>query len=92
MAISFEVIYHSKVVQDDIPRLSAIWRGKVRDAIEEKLTTSPDFFGKPLRRSLKGYRKLRVGDYRVVFRIQGTNVLVLAILHRSVVYEEVEQR
>ncbi|MEK9160756.1 MAG: type II toxin-antitoxin system RelE/ParE family toxin [Patescibacteria group bacterium] len=92
MAISFEIVYHQKVVKDDIPRLAKSWRERIRDAIEEKLTTSPDFFGKPLRRSLKGYRKLRVGDYRVVFRIQGSKVLILAILHRSVVYQQAEGR
>lgn len=92
MAVAFEVVYHPAVVKDDIPALSKTWKDKIRDAIEEKLTTSPDFFGKPLRRSLKGYRKLRVGDYRVVFRIQGMKVLVVAILHRSVVYDEVQKR
>ena len=92
MAVSFEIAYSKAVVQDDIPRITSAWRDKVRDAIEEKLTTSPDFFGKPLRRSLKGYRKLRVGDYRIVFRIQGAKVLILAILHRSVVYKESERR
>ncbi len=92
MALAFEIIYHETVVAVDIPHLAKEWRGKIRNAIEEKLTTSPDFFGKPLRRSLKGYRKLRVGDYRVIFRIQGTKVFVFAILHRSVVYRELEKR
>ena len=92
MALDFEIVYHTIVVNDDIPRLAPAWRDRVRDSIEEKLRTNPDFFGKPLRRSLKGYRKLRVGDYRVVFRIQGKKIVILAILHRSVVYKEVEKR
>jgi mRNA interferase RelE/StbE len=92
MALSFKIEYHEQVVTDDIPKIAAAWQRKVRDAIEEKLGRSPDFFGKPLRRSLKGYRKLRVGDYRVVFRIQGSYVRIMAILHRSVVYLEVEKR
>jgi mRNA interferase RelE/StbE len=41
---------------------------------------------------LKGHRKLRVGDYRVIFRIEGTVVLVLAILHRSVIYQRARTR
>ena len=92
MAVTFEVVYHKAVVKDDIPRLSQPWKEKIQNSIEEKLTSNPDFFGKPLRRSLKGYRKLRVGDYRVVFRIQGARVLVLAILHRSIVYQEAALR
>jgi len=92
MALEFEVVYHKKVVEEDIPRLVPVWKAKVQAAIEEKLSTYPDLYGKPLRRSLKGYRKLRVGDYRVVFRIAGAKVLILAILHRSVVYREMEKR
>ncbi|PIQ66675.1 MAG: addiction module antitoxin RelB [Candidatus Zambryskibacteria bacterium CG11_big_fil_rev_8_21_14_0_20_42_18] len=92
MALSFEILYHSKVVTDDIVSLPKLWRNKIRLAIKEKLTTAPDFYGRPLRRSLKGYRKLRVGDYRVVFRINKNKVYVLAIMHRSVVYKKVPKR
>lgn len=92
MAITFTLQYHDAVIRDDIPRLAKTWRARVQSAIEEKLTTHPDVYGKPLRRSLKGYRKLRVGDYRVVFRISGVHVKIFAIEHRSVVYEVVEAR
>ncbi len=92
MALNFEILYHSKVVNDDISDLPKLWRDKIRSAIEEKLITAPDFYGKPLRRSLKGYRKLRVGDYRVVFRINKNKVYILAIMHRSVVYKKITKR
>ena len=42
----------------------------------------------PLKGSLKGYWKLRIGDYRVVFRIAASEVSILTILQRKVVYEE----
>ena len=92
MALNFEISYHTKVVKEDILSLSLVWRDKIKFAIEEKLTIAPDFFGKPLRRSLKGYRKLRVGDYRVVFRIDKNRVYVLAIMHRSIIYKKVTKR
>ena len=92
MALNFEVFYHTKVIKEDIRNLPPVWRDKVRFMIEEKLTVAPDFYGKPLRRSLKGYRKLRVGDYRVVFRINGNKVYILAIMHRSVVYKKITKR
>ena len=88
----FRVFYHHLVVRDDIPRLSAVWKKNVRQAIETKLTTNPEVYGKPLRRSLKNYRKLRVGDYRIIFRIEGANIRILVIQHRSEVYSEVEKR
>lgn len=90
--MSYRIAYHPFVVRDDIPVLDAVWRDRIRAAIERKLTAAPDVFGIPLRRSLKGHRKLRVGDYRVVFRIERKTVLVLAILHRSVVYRYVIRR
>ena len=92
MALDFQIFYHNKVVKEDIAVLSPIWRNKIRFAIEEKLTVAPDFYGKPLRRSLKGYRKLCVGDYRIVFRIQRNKLYILAIMHRSVVYEKITKR
>jgi mRNA interferase RelE/StbE len=88
----FEIFYHPDVVRKDIPQLSPDWRAAVRAAIEEKLTERPEIFGKPLRQSLRGYRKLRVGDYRVVFRIGGQRVFILAILHRSIVYARAQKR
>lgn len=88
----YEILYHEEVVKKDIPKLSADWREKVRVAIETKLTTRPEVYGKPLRRSLKHYHKLRVGDYRVVFRIEGLQVKVFVIQHRSKVYSNVGKR
>ena len=92
MAIRFTVVYQLAVTQEDIPRVAEVWREKIKSAIIEKLTTHPDMYGKPLRRSLRGYRKLRVGDYRVVFRIDMAFVKIFAIAHRSVVYKVMEQR
>jgi mRNA interferase RelE/StbE len=88
----YEVLYHPAVVREDIPSLDAAAKRRIKKAIEQKLTTDPEAFGKPLRRSLKGYRKLRVGDYRVVFRVTGSTVYILAILHRAVVYNAAEKR
>ena len=90
--MSFDIRYHELVIKEDIPRLSSGWREKIKRAIEEKLNTHPELYGKPLRQSLKGYRKLRVGDYRVIFRIEGNTVKIFIIQHRSVVYQMIQQR
>ncbi len=55
----FEIQYHAKI-PDDISRLSVSARRDIQRAIEEKLTTAPEFFGKPLQFSLKGLRRMRV--------------------------------
>jgi len=76
------------VVREDIPRLSKDARKRVRKAIEQKLSTHPVEFGKPLRYSLKGAMRLRVQDWRVIYRIESHNVvLILKIGHRKEVYE-----
>jgi len=90
--MSFTLQYHQHVMQKDIPALPKKERGRIRQAIQEKLTMHPEVFGKPLRRSLKGYRSLRVGDYRIVFRIEQHAVKIFVIGHRSVVYGDYKNR
>lgn len=87
----YSLRYH-RLVPDDLTRLDTVWRDEVSAAIENKLLTQPEFFGKPLRQSLKGCRTLRVGDYRVVFRIEQKVLTILAIIHRSTKYKGVEKR
>lgn len=48
--------------------------------------TRPEVYGRPLRRSLKGYRKLRVGEYRIILKIKDNKVKIFVIQHRSTVY------
>ena len=90
--MNFEVIYHPLVVRNDIPRLSTAWKTKIQKAIEGRLTNHPETYGKPLRRSLKGYRKLRVGYYRIIFLLEKNTVKILTIQHRSVVYDKINKR
>lgn len=87
----FEITYHRKV-SDDLSIISSFHQHAIKKAIEEKLTSSPEFFGKPLRSSLKGLRSLRVGDYRAVFQLKQKGVFVILIGHRSVVYKLVGRR
>lgn len=87
MVEEFNIQYHPAVIKHDIPKLSTAVQRNIKSAIETKLTSFPENYGKPLRRSLKGYRKLRVGDYRVIFRIEGRTIKIFVIQHRSVVYQ-----
>ncbi|HLD75178.1 MAG TPA: type II toxin-antitoxin system RelE/ParE family toxin [Bdellovibrionota bacterium] len=83
----FEILYHPLVIKNDIPSLPKVVRKKIFKAIENRLLTDPIKYGKPLRYSLKGHRRIRVGDYRVVYRIiPPRQVLILVICHRKDVY------
>lgn len=88
----FEVFYHEEVLGVDLPCIDKNWQSKIKQSIEAKLTTGPELYGKPLRRGLKNYRKLRVGDYRIIFRIDGRQVKIFVIQHRSRVYGKVSRR
>lgn len=48
---------------------------------------APEEYGEPLRKTLKGYWKLRVGDYRVVFRVEGDEITVFGIRHTDDIYK-----
>lgn len=73
-------------MESDIPKLDNKNRELIKNAIKNKLKKYPEIFGKPLRRSLGGTRKLRVGDYRVVFEILKNKVIIWAIGHRRNIY------
>jgi addiction module RelE/StbE family toxin len=88
LGVSYRIEYLESVVQEDIPRLSKDVRNRIRRAIEQKLASHPIEFGKPLRYSLKGARRLRVEDWRVVYTIEPADVvLIVKIGHRKEVYE-----
>lgn len=86
----YTIEYLQDVVEEDIPALPKSIRETIKRAIEERLRVDPIGFGKPLRYSLKGHRRLRVSDYRIVYRIHPTfhKVVIVAIKHRKEVYEE----
>jgi mRNA interferase RelE/StbE len=90
----YKVVYHPVVISFDIPKLDSKVQQRIKKAIEQKLETSPQTFGLYLRNNLKGYMKLRVGDYRIIFRIEDKTkrVLVFIISHRSNAYKIILKR
>lgn len=87
----YTITYHHQI-PDGVAKLSASAKKAIRKAIEDKLTTEPEFFGKPLQFSLKGLRSMRVGDYRVVFLLTKREVFIVLIEHRSTVYGSILKR
>lgn len=85
----YTIEYLETVTKEDIPKLPSTIKKVIKKAIEERLFVDPIGFGKPLRYNLKGHRRLRVGDYRIVYRIEVKTsvVLIVAIKHRKDIYE-----
>lgn len=43
---------------------------------------------KPLRNEWKGHYRIRIGDWRVIFKVVRPNVIVVRVANRRDVYEE----
>ena len=88
----FAIIYHPDVRNIDLPKINKNVRLRIKRAIEERLMTEPTKYGKPLRKSLRGYWKLRVGDYRIVYKIKNEDVFIFGIIHRKKIYRDIDNR
>jgi len=89
---NYKLLYHPAVAKKDLPAINHNLYQRIKKAIKERLSTSPEKYGEPLRKSLKGYWKLRVGDYRIIYKVVGSEVWILLIGHRSEVYRKAERR
>lgn len=85
----YTVRYEQRVVKNDIPHLPKSARILIQRAIESRLAAAPLDYGKPLRRNLKNHRRLRVADYRVIYRVdeEARTVYVVAIGNRKDIYD-----
>lgn len=88
----FSLHYHPDVRAEDLPVIDRKTKERIRKAIEERLRSAPHDYGEPLRKTLKGYWKLRVGDYRVVFQVIKSEIWILGIRHRKSVYMDISTR
>jgi len=86
----FDIEYLDTVMEEDIPVLPKTMRSRIKSAIETRLAVDPVGLGKPLRYSFIGHRRIRVGDYRIVYRIdmQKHIVIIVLIKHRKDVYDD----
>ncbi|MFH2202736.1 MAG: type II toxin-antitoxin system RelE/ParE family toxin [Elusimicrobiota bacterium] len=86
------VIFFRPEVEGDIRGLGRGAQQKILRAIKQRLTQSPEKYGKPLGGSLRGLRRIRTGHYRIAYQVQKRKVLVWAVLHRRTIYAEMEKR
>jgi mRNA interferase RelE/StbE len=82
--LAYNIVYKKSVARDlkDLPKAEA---ARILDRIGRELSRKPE--ASPiLKGHFVGLRKLRVGDYRVIYAIIGGDVLILRIGHRREVY------
>ena len=88
----YRIIYHPDVAAADLRVIPANIKSRIRKAIETRILIDPILVGTPLRYSLKGHRKVRVGDWRIIYRLEGKTIIVLKIGNRKDVYYTVLKR
>ncbi|WP_341813473.1 type II toxin-antitoxin system RelE/ParE family toxin [Wolbachia endosymbiont (group B) of Germaria angustata] len=88
--MEYTIIFLDSVLEKDLPSLPKKVRSRAVDAINERLTVDPVNLGEPLYHSFKGFRRLRVGDYRIMYCADTTKyeVTIVTIGHRDTIYEK----
>lgn len=81
--VAYHIRFSDRAQFEDLPKIDTSVRVSIAVAIEQKLGTAPETFGKPLRHTLRQLRTLRVGDWRVVFTVTDVTVHILTIRHRK---------
>ncbi|MFJ3259638.1 type II toxin-antitoxin system RelE/ParE family toxin [Pseudomonas sp. NPDC086581] len=94
--MSWEVSYHP-LVMNDLDQLGSAEARRILRVIKERIEEGePDKIGKPLRGSLAGCRRIRVGNTRIVYRVDRGKLVVLVITvgarRDDEVYEAAEGR
>ena len=89
--MAWTIEYDEEAVRD-LKKLDRQIQREILDFMDKRIAKAEDprSFGKPLRHSKFGLWRYRLRDYRIICQLQQAKlvVLVVAIGHRSTVYEE----
>lgn len=84
----YKVVYLDQV-EDDLKKLDKSTAKKILNRIETYLASDPKELGKPLKGDFEGYWRYRWGDYRVIYKIAESEILILILRigHRKEIYQ-----
>ncbi|MFA5948123.1 MAG: type II toxin-antitoxin system RelE/ParE family toxin [Candidatus Gracilibacteria bacterium] len=92
----YKIIYHHLVIEEDLKKISISDKRKIFYAIFKKLSKDPIAYGKPLSGNLKGYFRLRIDEYRVIYRIEketiNVKIIKIGLRKDSIVYTQAMKR
>lgn len=80
-------IKHKKSIARDLGRLDKKEARRILDKIEKDLSERAESYP-VLKGEFAGLRKMRIGDYRIIFTIMDNDIIVLRIGHRREVYKK----
>ena len=75
----WQIKIHRLVVEEDFKDIPSSQQKHLLQVIKKKLSLNPESYGRPLSGEFAGYWRLRVEDYRVVYRILKDEVVVFVV-------------
>ena len=84
--MNYHLVYTQRSVKD-IRKLTPDIRRRIGKALK-RFEGDPLKFAEKLSDSRLGHYRFRVGDYRVIFDIEGDDIVVLRIGHRRDIYRK----
>jgi mRNA interferase RelE/StbE len=87
--LAYDVIWHEDSVED-LKKLDSKAAKKIIGKVKNYLTQDPIKLGARLKGSLKGFRRYRIGEYRVIYAIDhaGKKIIILNVNHRKQIYKK----
>ena len=87
MPLIYKIFFDDKVIKD-LKKIDKTWQVKIIQKAVTVLTENP-YSGKKLVGNLSDYHKLRVGNYRIIYKIidSKVSVEVIKIKHRKDIYK-----
>ena len=88
----WKIKIHPLVIKEDFKKINKHDQSIIIKTIYKKLSVAPEEYGSPLRGQLKGYWKLKISHYRIIYRIEKKMIKVFVlkagIRRDETVYEE----
>ena len=82
--MKYRLVYTERAVRD-ISKLDSLTKERIRKALEKYSETPLDYALKMADPALGNYR-FRIGEYRIIFDIEGNDIVVLRAGHRKDIY------
>ncbi len=83
--MAYKLLYTKSAVKD-IKKLDSVAKKKIKKKLEI-YSSKPFFYAKKLTDTKLETYRWRIGNYRVVFDIDGKDIIVLRIGHRREIYK-----
>jgi len=86
--LAYKAIWHEETLKD-LKKLDRTTAKKIVAKIKNYLTKDPVKLGLPLKGTLKGLYRYRIGDYRIIYVIDQAEkkIIILNVNHRRKIYK-----